>query len=362
MRSANGVDSDGAPSVCFVFFGWEEALRGEVSVDDLTVALKHGEKVIPLGLCFARDAVGDVIDAIAFAVSSCEGVKELYLRSGRCDVLLFPGRYCQDNSVVLRFGTYEPTSYISFKIRGDLLQLKIHGEDRKDVETVEVLRGEFVSSALSFVRSFLEVFPNEGLMRELEIVEEMAGRKGLLPAGEKFEIKVEWLGEVKCGRGEFPMVYAVVSCGREIFSGLVELVAFVGDLINLLKFSRGMEVRCEIDMTPNTDVVEKVLSLLGSNKPEDYLVLWFGSEWPGAVFVFKKEGELVFVNVKMDLVITVKKEEVETVATNAVGEIIGKLREWSGEFIGSIRKEDAVSMLARELEEALGADEAEGGH
>ena len=218
MRSANGVNSDGAPSARFVFLGWKEALRGEVSVDDLTVAIKHGEKVIPLGLCFTRDAVGDVIDAIAFATNSCEGVKELYLRSGWCDVLLFPGRYCRNNSVVLRFGTYAPMSHVSFKIRGNLLQLKIHRENRKDVETVEVPREEFVSSALYFVRSFLKEFPDEKLMRELEIAEELAMRKGLLPAEEKFEIKVEWLGKVKCGEEKFPLVYAVVSYGKEIFS------------------------------------------------------------------------------------------------------------------------------------------------
>ncbi|NJE61918.1 hypothetical protein [Thermococcus sp. 21S7] len=264
-------------SFSIFFLGWEEVLQGEVSVDDLTVALKHGEKVIPLGLCFARDAVRDAIDAIAFAASSCEGVKELYLRSGRCDVLLFPGRYCADNNIVLGFGTYETTSHVYFKIRGDFLRLEICWEDRKDVEAMEVLRVDFIRSALNFVRSFLEAFPDEGLMRKLEIVGEMARRKGLLPAGGKFEIKVEWLGEVKCGKEKFPMVYAVVSHGREIFSGLVEPVAFAGDLIDLLKFAKGMELRCEVDMTPYSDIVERAMLLFADEKVSDYLMLWFGA-------------------------------------------------------------------------------------
>ena len=337
-------------SFSFVFFGWEEALRGDVSIDDLTVAIKHGEKVIPLGLCFAKDAVGDVIDAIAFATNSCEGVKELYLRSGWCDVLLFPGRYCRDNSVVLRFGTYAPMSHVSFKLKGNLLQLKIHREDRKDVETVEVSREEFVSSAISFVRSFLREFPDEKLMRELEIAEELAMRRGLLPAEEKFEIKVEWLGKVKCGEGEFPLVYAVVSCGREIFSGLVEPVAFAGNLINLLKFSRGIEVRCEIDMTPYNDLVERATSLLGDNRVSEYLVLWFGSEWPGTVFVFRSGEELVFVNVESGSVVAVGRNEVEPVAAKAAEGVISELRKWDGELIGQMPKETAISMLEREQE------------
>ncbi|AEH24258.1 hypothetical protein PYCH_05700 [Pyrococcus yayanosii CH1] len=340
-------------SFSFVFFGFEEALRGEVPEDTLTIAIKHGDEIIPLGDCFTKDAVGDVIEAIAFAINSCEGVKELYLRSGRCGVLLFPGRYCRDNSITLRLGTYEPMSHIRFKIRGDLLQLKIHRENRKDLETVEVPREEFVSSSLAFVRSFLAKFPDEGLMRKVEIVEEMARRKGLLPAEGKFEIKVEWLGEVKCGKEKFPLVYAVVSHGREIFSGLVEPVAFAGDLINLLKFSRGMEIRCEIDMTPHTDVLEKALSLVESDNPGNYLLLWFGGEWPGTVFVFNVDDELVFVNTKTGSVIRVKKEEAEAVAVNVVREIIRELRKWNEEFIGPIRKKDAVSMLIGELEGAL---------
>ncbi|QDA31169.1 hypothetical protein FH039_05555 [Thermococcus indicus] len=335
------------------FFGWEEALRGEVPADTLTIAIKHGDETIPLGDCFTKDAVRDVIDAIAFATNSCEGVKELHLRSGRCDVLLFPGRYCADNNIVLRFGTYEPISHVYFKIRGDLLRLEIYREDRKDVEAIEVLRVDFIRSALDFVRSFLAKFPDEELMRELEIVEEMAGRKGLLPAEEKFEIKVEWLGEVKCRKEEFPIVYAVVSYGREIFSGLVEPVAFAGDLINLLKFAKGMEVGCEINMTPYNDIVERAMLLFGDKKVSDYLLLWFGSEWPGTVFVFKNDSELVFVNAKTGFVIEVKKEEAETLVANAVVEIIRELQEWDGELFGPIRKEDAVSMLTGELKEAF---------
>ncbi|KUH33624.1 hypothetical protein APY94_05370 [Thermococcus celericrescens] len=47
-------------SFSFIFFGWEEALRGEVSADALTIAIKHGDEIIPLGNCFTKDAVGDV--------------------------------------------------------------------------------------------------------------------------------------------------------------------------------------------------------------------------------------------------------------------------------------------------------------
>ena len=50
------------------------------------------------------------IEATAFATGSCRDVKELYPRSGRYDVLLFPGKYCHGNSVILKFGTYEPSS------------------------------------------------------------------------------------------------------------------------------------------------------------------------------------------------------------------------------------------------------------
>ncbi|NJE61919.1 hypothetical protein [Thermococcus sp. 21S7] len=58
-------------------------------------------------------------------------------------------------------------------------------------------------------------------------------------------------------------------------------------------------------------------------------------------------------NTKTGSVIGVKKKEAETATANAVREIIRGLREWDGELFGPIRKEDAVSMLTRELEEAL---------
>ena len=341
-------------SFSFIFFGLEEALRGEISEDTLTIAIKYGDKTILLGECFTKDAIRDVIEATAFAAGSCRGIKELYLRSGRCDVLLFPSKYCHDNSIVLKFGTYEPLSHVRFKIVDDLLRLDIYREKRKYIETVEIPRGEFVSSVLGFLRSFLEAFPDEELMRELEIVEEMAGRKRLLPAEKRFKIKVEWLGEVKCGERKFPLVYAIVSYGREIFSGLIEPVALAGDLINLLKFSRGVKVQCEVDMTPYNDVAERATLLSGDKKVSDYLVLWFGSEWPGPVFVFKGDNKLVFVNVKTDSVIRVTKEEVETATVDAVRKIIRALQGWNGELPSPMRREDAVSMLTGELEKALG--------
>ncbi|EEB74981.2 hypothetical protein TAM4_926 [Thermococcus sp. AM4] len=235
----------------------------------------------------------------------------------------------------------------------DLLRLEIYWEEGKDIETVEIPRGEFVSSALSFLRSSLEAFPDEELMRELEIAEELARREGLLPAEEKFEIKVEWLGEVNCRRERLPLVYTVVSCGREIFSGLVEPLAFAGALINLLKLAKGIEVGCEVDMTPYNDIVERAMSLVGDEKVSDYLVLWFGAEWPGTVFVFKKGSELVFVNVKTGSVIGVKKEEVESVAANTVGMIIEKLRDGNGELSSLMGKEDLITMLAKELDATL---------
>ena len=58
-----------------------------------------------------------------------QGVKEPYPRSGRCDVLLFPGKYCHDNSIVLKFGTYKPLSHVRFKIVDDLLRLEIYLEE-----------------------------------------------------------------------------------------------------------------------------------------------------------------------------------------------------------------------------------------
>ncbi|AEH24262.1 hypothetical protein PYCH_05740 [Pyrococcus yayanosii CH1] len=64
-------------SFSFVFFGFEEALRGEVPEDTLTIAIKHGEKTTLLGDCFTKDPVGDVIEAIAFAINSCEGINFL---------------------------------------------------------------------------------------------------------------------------------------------------------------------------------------------------------------------------------------------------------------------------------------------
>ncbi|MCA6213825.1 hypothetical protein GQS78_06090 [Thermococcus bergensis] len=313
-------------SFSFIFFGFEEALRGEVSADTLTIAIKHGDEIMPLGDCFTKDAVGDIIEAIAFAVNSCEGVKELYIRSGKCDVLLFPGRYCRDNSITLRLGTYEPISYIIFKINGDLIQLKIRREDRKDVTTVEVPREKFVPSAISFVRSFLVKFPDEDLMRELRIVEEMASRKGFLPTEKKFEIKVEWLGEVKCRNKKFPLVYAIISHGKEIFSGLVEPVAFAGSLLEVLRSIRGLENRCQVEITLYEDVIRRASSLLGEESLE-YFGPCFGNEWPGLLFIFKKNREMAFVNVKTGSVVRASMEEVEDEVVRAVKEVVEKLEE-----------------------------------
>ncbi len=39
------------------------------------IAIEHSGKIIPLGMCTARNTVGDVIEAAAFAVNSCEGVR-----------------------------------------------------------------------------------------------------------------------------------------------------------------------------------------------------------------------------------------------------------------------------------------------
>lgn len=328
-------------SFSFIFFGFEEALRGEVPADTLTIAIKSGYEIIPLGDCFTRDAVGDIIDAIAFTVSSCEGVKELYLRSGKCDVLLFPGRYCRDNSITLRLGTYEPISHIILKMNGDLIQLKIHQEDRKEVTTVEVPREKFVLSTAGFVRSFLVRFHDEDLMREFEIVEEMARRKGFLPAGEKFEIRVEWLGEIKCGNEKFPLVYAIISRGREIFSGLVEPIVFAGSLLEVLRIIRGLENRCLIELTLYEDMIRRASSLLGE-EPLEYFVPCFGNEWPCPLFVFKKNRELVFVNVKTGSVVRSSMEEVGDEVVRAVKEIVEKLEE-RGE----------AHWLGKELEEIL---------
>ncbi|AEH24233.1 hypothetical protein [Pyrococcus yayanosii] len=60
----------------------------------------------------------------------------------------------------------------------------MHEEDLPKTK-ITLATSEFVSSALDFVRSFLKEFPDEELMRELEIVEEMARRKGMLPPGGK---------------------------------------------------------------------------------------------------------------------------------------------------------------------------------
>ncbi|MDV3104565.1 hypothetical protein [Thermococcus waiotapuensis] len=62
-------------SFSIFFLGWREALQRKVSLDDLAIAIEHSGKIIPLGMCTARNAVRDVIEAAAFAVDSCEGVR-----------------------------------------------------------------------------------------------------------------------------------------------------------------------------------------------------------------------------------------------------------------------------------------------
>jgi len=115
------------------FLGWREALQGKVSLDGLTIAIEHEGEVIPLGTCAAKDAVRDVIGAITFAVKSCEGVRELHLRAGEVDVLLFPGKYCQE-SLVLNFGTYDPISYVRIKKGREGIRLEVYREDKKVCE------------------------------------------------------------------------------------------------------------------------------------------------------------------------------------------------------------------------------------
>ena len=347
-------------SVSIFFLGWGEALQRKVLLDDLTIAIEHGGEVISLGTCTARDAVGDVIEAVAFAVNSCEGVKELYLRRGKWWTFRGDSAHCQDNKnkIILTLGTYEPMSCLVIRKHGGSLEIEVYKEDLPKTK-ITLAASEFVSSALGFVRSFLVKFPDDELIRELEIVEEMAKRRGLIPAGEKFEIKVEWLGEVKLGEEKFPLVYAVVSHGREIFSGLVEPVAFAGDLINLLKFGQGNFDGVTIQDMPVAyiDWFREGLSLLGEIgselTEESFIFLTFGSEHPKPVFVFKKDKEVLLVSPYTKTLVKLGVDGLFGPVKRAVGEIIEDIKQWDGTLFGGWTGREAASMLEREINEAL---------
>ncbi len=346
-------------SFSIFFLGWEEVLQGKVSLDDLTIAIGNGDEVIPLGTCTARDAVGDVIEAVAFATNSCEGVKELYLRSGKWWTFRGDSAHCQDNKdkLILTLGTYEPMSCMVIRKQGGTLEIEVYEEDLPKTK-ITLAAPEFVSSALGFVRSFLTKFPDEELMRELGIVEGMARRKGLIPPGEKFEIKVEWLGEVKCGEETFPLVYASISRGREIFSGLVEPTEFAGDLINLLKFSQGNFKGMSIQDMPvaYVDWFKEGLSLLGwmgsELVEESFILLTFGSEHPKPVFVFKKGREVLLVSPYTKTLVKLSAGELFGPVKHAVEGIIEDIKQWDGTLFGGWTGKEAASMLEREINEA----------
>ncbi|MDK2869653.1 MAG: hypothetical protein PWP39_888 [Pyrococcus sp.] len=202
-------------------------------------------------------------------------------------------------------------SYVRIKKGKDGMHLEVYREDKKGMwKVIEVPVELFVASSIRFVSTFLREFPDDGLREWLGLAEDLARRRGILPAVEKFEIRVEWVGELRGKDSTIPVVYAIISCGREVFSGLVEPVSFAGSLLDVLRVIRGLENRCQAKLMPYEDVVMRVFSLLGE-EPLEYLVPFFGNEWPSPLFVFKKNHELIFVNVKTGSVVKAGMREVE---------------------------------------------------
>ena len=145
---------------------------------------------------------------------------------------------------------------------------------------------------------------------------------------------------------EVSLVYAIISRGRKIFSGLVEPVEFADSLLEILRVIRGLENRCQADPTLYEDLVRGAFSLVGEESLE-YFVPCFGNEWPSPLFVFKKNRELAFVNVKTGSVVRASMEEVEGEVVRAVKEVVERLDErekahWLREELGEIEKGDKL--------------------
>ncbi|AEH24232.1 hypothetical protein [Pyrococcus yayanosii] len=158
------------------------------------------------------------------------------------------------------------------------------------------------------------------------------------------------------------MVYAVVSHGREIFSGLIEPVAFAGDLINLLKFSRGNFEGMSIQgmSVAYVDWFNESLSLLRAidqrSTEGSFILLTFRSEYPKPVLVFKKGEEVLLVSSYTKIVVKIGMDELFEAVKRAVVEIIKHISQWDGTLLGGWTGREAASMLAGELKDVREAD------
>lgn len=333
----------------------EEGLKAHFKYD-ITLNFEINGEVIKT-LCSGREAVFSAIYLLAFCSASCEGIKELEMRSGLCTTFLSDVEQCQSakGKLVTDFGSIEPSVVFAFTKKSDKVRIEVLVDyEIEYYKTFEVSLSEVAKSVLEFLESVVSIVGDDKLRRSLEIAKDIATREGLIApsAEEGFKITVDWVGEFKCGSKRMPLLYSGVRARRVLFSGIVDPLSFASELINLALLT---EESREETSTPvplaYRDWFREALALIGTvGKKKPAMILTLGSFDPRPIFVFRDSGELLLVSPSRKTVARVPAKDIVPAVSSAVLDVVDWLKKWDDtEYPGYISKEKAISMITEEL-------------